>query len=126
MTVRVPPLLADVFANIVNSPDAQRTIDMARKEAQIRQRFARHILPEDHARCHPASYYVWIPLPPSWTAPSFTKAALGRGVSVWPADMCAPEPTTAARAVRYFIGPIPNKARLMEELEILASLIRRK
>ena len=99
---------------------------MARKEAQSRQKLAENILPEGHAKCHPASYYVWIPLPPNWTANSFAEIALRRGVRVWPGDLFAPEPSIAARAVRYLIGPIPNRARLMEELEIIAMLIRGK
>jgi DNA-binding transcriptional MocR family regulator len=98
MSVRVPPLVADVFTHLINSPDAQRTIDEARHEAGNRQKLAEEILPEENAVCDAASYYVWMPLPSHWTSSSF--------------------------AVRYLIGPVPNKVQLGIELEVLAGLIR--
>lgn len=125
MTVRVPPLIADLFTELMNSPEAQRVIDAARREARSRQKLAEEILPEPNAVCHPASYYVWMPLPSEWTSSSFADTAFRRGIRVWPADLFAPIPSTVPPAVRYLIGPVPNKAQMSKELEVLAGLIRR-
>lgn len=123
MTVRIPPLIADVFTYIMNDPKLQHIFETIQTEAKERQKLAENILPEENAVCHPASYSVWIPLPSNWTSHSFTEAALRNGVRVWPANLFTPEPSLAPQAVRYLIGPVANKARLRDELETLKRLI---
>jgi DNA-binding transcriptional MocR family regulator len=125
MTVRVPPLVADVFTRLMHAADLDRNLKAIRKEAQSRQELAKSLLPEEYAACHPASYYVWLSLPRPWSPQAFAEAALKKGIRVWPSDLFTPDISLAARAVRYLIGIPPNKYRLKEEVTFLAKLLRR-
>ncbi|UCE24704.1 MAG: PLP-dependent aminotransferase family protein [Candidatus Zixiibacteriota bacterium] len=124
-TVRVPPLVAELFAHMMSDGTAQRVISDARREAGERHELAKRILPEGRVVSDPASYYIWILLPERWTASAFALAAMHRGVRVWPSDLFAIDKSSPARAVRYLIGPPANRGLLKQELEVLASLMLR-
>jgi len=125
MMVRIPPLLIEIFKRIVDGPQTQSTIDQVRIEARRRQSLAGKILPSEYARCHPASYQVWISLPDYWSSDSFSREAMSRGVQVWPGEMCAVQsaPPQDTKAVRYLIGMARNRSQLKLELELIASLL---
>ena len=48
------------------------------------------------------------------------------GVQSWPADAYAVEPTNAACAVRFNIGPLPNQAAFAKSVRKLAGLLKEK
>lgn len=74
----VSPLAAQLATTLVTSGRAHEMAQAQRAEAEARQTMARELLGGFDRRAQPASFHVWLKLPPRWTSGD-QFAALARG-----------------------------------------------
>lgn len=116
------PLMTALLTRWIREGTARRVLDGVREEAQARQRVAREVLPAT-AIAHRSGLHVWQPLPGHWDRRRLIEAARRRGLGVTPADAFSTG-GAVPDAVRICLGAVPDRARLREALEALASIIR--
>jgi DNA-binding transcriptional MocR family regulator len=94
-----------------------------RHDAQARQTLGRQLLNGLNVVSHPASYFMWLPLPEDARADQMVRELLSRNVAVSPAE---PFATTSAapHAIRLALGSLDREA-LAGALREVASTIGR-
>jgi DNA-binding transcriptional MocR family regulator len=118
-----PPLMAELFTQLVRDGTAEQLAARQRQEAIVRQRLAREVL---GARAHvaqPASYHLWLPLPPPWRTAEFIEHVGERGVMVDPATAFAVDRARAPHAVRVSLSAAASQDRLRRGLQVLAEAL---
>lgn len=115
------PLMTALSAHWIRIGAARDLLEGVRREAAERQSLAREVLPET-MQGHPNALHVWQPLPSHWERNRLTERARMAGLGVMAADAFSPGGTTP-NAIRIALGAIPERARLVEALSLLARLI---
>jgi len=118
-----PPLLAELFRHWLANGTADRLARAQRIEATARQDLAREILGRHRYCAQPASYHLWLPLPPPWRTAEFTAALRERGVAIDPGSSFAADPANAPHAVRVSLSAAASRERLTRALTILAETL---
>lgn len=116
------PLMTALAAHWIRIGAARDLLDGVRREAAERQSLARQILPAT-MQAHPHALHVWQPLPAHWAGDRLIERAREAGLGVMAADAFSTG-GTAPDAIRIALGAIPERARLVEALGLLAGLIR--
>jgi DNA-binding transcriptional MocR family regulator len=118
-----PPLMAELFRHWLANGTADRLARAQRLEATARQALAREVLGRHHYCAEPASYHLWLPLPPPWRTAEFNAAVRDRGVAVDPGSTFAIDPANAPHAVRVSLSAAASRERLTRALTILAETL---
>jgi DNA-binding transcriptional MocR family regulator len=118
-----PPLLAELFTQLLRDGTAEQLAARQRQEAMKRQRLAREMLGAHALVAQPASYHVWLPLPPPWRTAEFIEHVGARGVMVDPATAFAVDRARAPHAVRVSLSAAASHDRLRRGLQILAEAL---
>jgi len=119
-----PPLMAELFAELVRDGTAERLGLRQRQEAALRQDLARQALAGHAYVAQPSGFHVWLPLPPPWRTMEFVERLAERGVVVEPATAFAVERTRAPHAVRVSLSAAASHDRLRRALDVLAETLR--
>src|SRR5690606_38183162 len=119
-----PPLMAELFAELVRDGTAERLALRQRQEAALRQGLARQALAGHAYVAQPSGFHVWLPLPPPWRTMEFVERLAERGVVVEPATAFAVERTRAPHAVRVSLSAAASHDRLRRALDVLAEALR--
>ena len=118
------PLSAEVAAGWIEDGRARATVARKRAEAAARQEIARAELAGCAFRSAPDAYHLWLELPAGWTGSGFALAAVGRGVSVTPAEAFAVDRGAPAGAVRVGLTGVESREELRAGLRVLAAILR--
>jgi DNA-binding transcriptional MocR family regulator len=118
-----PPLMAELFAQLVRDGTAEQLAARQRQEASVRQRLAREVLGTRAHLAQPTSYHLWLPLPPPWRATEFIAHVAERGVMVDPATAFAVDRARAPHAVRVSLSAAASNDRLRRGLQVLAETL---
>ena len=118
-----PPLLAELFRHWLANGTADRLARAQRLEAGARHALAREVLGRHRYCAQPASYHLWLPLPPPWRTADFTAALRDRGVAIEPGSSFAADPANAPHAVRVSLSAAASRERLTRALTILAETL---
>jgi len=94
-----------------------------RSEVAERQQLAHSLLGQYDDVSHPMSQQVWLTLPEPWGTSEFVDQAAMRGVLVSPAEDFIAGRAPPPHAVRVCLGPIADRGRLEEGLQILAEIL---
>jgi DNA-binding transcriptional MocR family regulator len=123
--IACPALNAEIVAGWIGDGTAAATVAARRRETRARQRRARLLLESCGAtlRSSPESYYVWLELPPSWSADRLSREARERGVGVAPAHIFAVDERRAPNAVRLALSAPTSRRTLDVGLRTLAELL---
>jgi DNA-binding transcriptional MocR family regulator len=118
-----PALMAELFRHWLANGTADRLASAQRVEAAARQALAREVLGQHHFCAQPASYHLWLPLPPPWRTAEFTAAVRDRGVAIDAGSSFAIDPATAPHAVRVSLSGAASRERLRRALAVLAETL---
>lgn len=94
-----------------------------RRDAVRRQRILHRTCPSLRISADPRAYHVWVELPATWRAETFTAAAAERGIAVAPATAFTVGSGHAPNAVRVALAS-PTPKVLGESLAVLDQLVR--
>ncbi|MCZ6753682.1 MAG: PLP-dependent aminotransferase family protein [Gemmatimonadetes bacterium] len=122
-TFSVPTLMGDVVAEWIFDGTADRVMAWKRSEVAERQRLAQSLLGQYDDVSHPMSQQVWLTLPDPWCTSEFVNQAAMRGVLVSPAEDFIAGRAPPPHAVRVCLGPVADRGRLEEGLQILADIL---
>jgi DNA-binding transcriptional MocR family regulator len=118
-----PPLMAELFRHWLANGTADRLARAQRIEASARQTIAREVLGRHRYWAQPASYHLWLPLPPPWRTAEFTAAVRDRGVAIDPGSSFAVDPANAPHAVRVSLSAAASRERLTRALTVVAATL---
>jgi DNA-binding transcriptional MocR family regulator len=118
-----PPLLAELFTQLVRDGTAEQLAIRQRQEAAMRQRIAREVLGGKRYLAGPTSYHLWLPLPAPWRTTEFVEAAREKGVAIDPASAFAVDRARAPHAVRVSLSAAAGHDRLRRGLQVLAEIL---
>ena len=120
----VPPLLADLATELIESGDAQALNGLMRAEMEERHRMTWEALAEYTLHQHDASLYAWLELPESWRAHNFVEAARARGLAIAAGDdFMVGRTDRASRHIRLALGQPASRDQLSEGLAIIRDLL---
>jgi len=122
-TFSVPTLMGDVVAEWIFDGTADRVMSWKRSEVAERQQLAQSLLGQYDDVSHPMSQQVWLTLPEPWCTSEFVDQAAMRGVLVSPAEDFIAGRAPPPHAVRVCLGPVANRERLQEGLQVLAEIL---
>ena len=118
-----PPLMAELFTQLLRDGTAEQLATRQRQEAMVRQRLAREVLGARAHAAQPTSYHLWLPLPPPWRTAEFIEHVSERGVLVDPATAFAVDRARAPHAVRVSLSAAASHDRLRRGLQVLAEAL---
>ncbi len=121
----LPALNVEVAARWIADGTAAAVMDRKRREAAARQDLARDLLPAERLHTAARSYFLWLELPPAWSAERFVRNARDSGVMVAPADAFTVDGCEAPPAVRVSLSAVRNRDALAGGLQVLARLLER-
>ncbi|TPJ64839.1 PLP-dependent aminotransferase family protein [Mesorhizobium sp. B2-7-1] len=120
-TMMAPPLMTGLACEWLRSGLAGEITAAVRAEAQARQEIARNILPEGFVAAE-SSLHLWYPLQSQLRSAEFADIARRRGLAISPAEEFAVG-DDFANGFRLALGATPNRERLKEGLQSLASIL---
>jgi len=120
-TMMAPPLMTGLACEWLRSGLAGEVTNAVRAEAQARQEIARSILPKGFVASG-SSLHLWYPLQSQLRSAELADIARRRGLAISPAEEFAVG-QDFANGFRLALGAMPNRERLMEGLESLASIL---
>ncbi|WP_167449127.1 PLP-dependent aminotransferase family protein [Mesorhizobium hawassense] len=120
-TMMAPPLMTGLACEWLRSGLAGEITAGVRAEAQARQEIARDILPKGFAATS-ASLHLWHPLESQLRSAELADIARRRGLAISPAEEFAVG-EDFANGFRLALGAMPNRERLKEGLQSLASIL---
>lgn len=118
-----PPLMPEIATRWIEDGTAAHLSNWHRAEARARNGMARRILGDRMAATHPASYHLWLPLPPEWRAEAFAARLEAQGVRVLPGEAFAPAGSPPARAIRAGLAAVDDRRQLERALNKMAELL---
>jgi DNA-binding transcriptional MocR family regulator len=118
-----PPLMAELFTQLLRDGTAEQLAARQRQEAAVRQQLAQEVLSAHAYLAQPASYHLWLPLPTPWRTTEFVEIAGERGVVIDPATAFAIDRAGAPHAVRVSLSAAAGHDRLRRGLRILAETL---
>jgi DNA-binding transcriptional MocR family regulator len=116
-----PPLMTGLACEWLRSGLAGEITAAVRAEAQARQEIARNILPKGFAASE-TGLHLWYPLESRLRSAELADIARRRGLAISPAEEFAVGPDFA-NGFRLALGATPNRERLKEGLQSLASIL---
>ena len=122
-TFSVPTLMGDVVAEWIFDGTAERVMSWKRSEVAERQQLAQSLLGRYDDVSHSMSQQVWLTLPDPWCTSEFVDQAAMRGVLVSPAEGFIAGRASPPHAVRVCLGPIADRRRLEQGLQVLAEIL---
>lgn len=117
-----PPLMAEIAARWIADGTAELLNSQQRAEAEWRQALARQVLAGSDMRSDPNGFHIWLRLPETTRAETFESAARDAGVLLRGSATFAVDAKAAPNAVRLCLSHEPERGRVREGLERLASL----
>ena len=120
-TMMAPPLMTGLACEWLRSGLAGEITNAVRAEAEARQEIARSILPKGFVASG-SSLHLWYPLQSQLRSAELADIARRRGLAISPAEEFAVG-QDFANGFRLALGAMPNRERLMEGLESLASIL---
>lgn len=120
-TLMAPPLMTGLACEWLRSGLAVEITNAVRAEAQARQEIARDILPEGFVASE-SSPHLWYPLQSQLRSTELADIARRRGLAISPAEEFAVG-REFPNGFRLALGATPNRERLKEGLESLASIL---
>jgi DNA-binding transcriptional MocR family regulator len=117
------PLMAELFRHWLANGTADRVARAQRVEATARQALAREVLGRHRYHAQPASYHLWLPLPPPWRTAELIAAVRDRGVALDPGSSFAIDPANAPHAARVSLSAAASRERLSRALTVLAETL---
>ena len=117
------PIMAEILAIWIGSGQAERLLQIRRREAVARQKLARQLLGKFDLETHPASYHLWLRLPEPWRADEFAAEAKRRGAAVTPPTAFVVGRQPVPHSVRVCLGALPDRAKVRRGLSILRELL---
>jgi DNA-binding transcriptional MocR family regulator len=118
-----PPLMAELFTQLLRDGTAEQLAARQRQEAARRQLLAREVLGARAYVAQPTSYHLWLPLPPPWRTAEFIEKLGEQGVMVDPAIAFAVDRARAPHAVRVSLSAAASHDRLRRGLQVLAETL---
>lgn len=116
----VSPLLAEVAARWILSPERERMTRAQRDGLRERHAIARRILGGYGYAGHEDALHGWLPMPGHWRALEFTQIMAAQDIHLKAADVFAVGQFAAPQAVRLCLGaPVPD-GKLEEVLATIA------
>jgi DNA-binding transcriptional MocR family regulator len=127
-TWTAPPLMAGLATRWIMDGTAGRLIVEKRMEARCRQALAAEILNGYEHSAHPASFHLWLKLPPGCRTDDFLVAARERNVLVSPASLfkVGDAATAIPQAVRLCLGAPQRRADLERALRTIVDVLRQR
>lgn len=122
-TFSVPTLMGDVVAEWIFDGTADRIMSWKRSEVAERQQLAQSLLGQYDEVSHAMSQQAWLTLPEPWCTSEFVDQAAMRGVLVSPAEDFIAGRAPPPHAVRACLGPVADRGRLEEGLQVLAEIL---
>ena len=120
-TMMAPPLMTGLACEWLRSGLAGEITAGVRAEAQARQEIARNILSKGFTATD-AGLHLWYPLKSELRSAELADTARRRGLAISPAEEFAVGPDFA-NGLRLALGATPNRERLKEGLQSLASIL---
>jgi DNA-binding transcriptional MocR family regulator len=120
-TMMAPPLMTGLACEWLRSGLAGEITAAVRAEAQARQDIARNILPKGFVASQ-SSLHLWYPLQGELRSAELADIARRRGLAISPAEEFAVG-QNFANGFRLALGATPNRERLTEGLQGLASIL---
>jgi len=120
-TMMAPPLMTGLACEWLRSGLAGEITNAVRAEAEARQEIARSILPKGFVASG-SSLHLWYTLQSQLRSAELADIARRRGLAISPAEEFAVG-QDFANGFRLALGAMPNRERLMEGLESLASIL---
>lgn len=120
-TMMAPPLMTGLACEWLRGGLAGEITAAVRAEAQARQGIARNILPEGFVASE-SSLHLWYPLESQLRSAELADIARRRGLAISPAEEFAVG-DDFANGLRLALGATPNRERLKEGLQSLASIL---
>lgn len=114
-------IAAELAAQLIASGDAGAAAARQREAARERQALAAAALSAAETMTAPTSFHVWLRLPEPWTAASFARHALARGIAVTQGDVFTADGHDP-QAVRLCLCAVPDTAALGRALAEVADL----
>lgn len=127
-TWTAPPLMASVVTHWITDGTADRLMVEKRTEARYRQQLAADMLDGYEHSGHPASFHLWLKLPPGCRTDDFLVAARERNVLVSPASLfkVGDAATAIPQAVRLCIGAPRQRKDLEHALRIVVEILEQR
>ncbi|TPI34847.1 PLP-dependent aminotransferase family protein [Mesorhizobium sp. B3-1-9] len=120
-TMMAPPLMTGLACEWLRSGLAEEITAAVRAEAQARQEIARNILPEGFVESE-SGLHLWYPLESQLRSEELAGTARRRGLAISPAEEFAVG-QEFPNGFRLALGATPNRERLKEGLQGLASIL---
>ncbi len=113
---------AELAARLIDGGHAAQAAARQRAAAAERQTLAARHLPAEQTMAAPSSFHVWLQLPEPWTAASFTRQALAKGIAVTQGDVFTADghDPRAVRLCLCAVEDIPTLTRALRDLADLA------
>ena len=116
--VMASPVTSALAAHWIDTGLADDVLAAIRKESRMRRQIAIDTLPAGTVRGDPASFHLWIDVPPPWTRARIVDWMRGHALGAVPSDaFCLGEPR---EAIRLCLGGAASRAEARRSLEFLA------
>ena len=123
MTAFTSTVAAELFAQLVDSGSADRTVRAKRATVATNRRAAARGLDGLKVHSHPMSPHLWIELPRGGNAHEIAERARMRGLSVLPSASFSPIRRAPVEAIRVSIGATSDARQVESALRTLAALV---
>ena len=118
-----PPLMVEIACRWMADGTADELIRDQQAEAEKRQAMAKIILAGQAMAADARGFHIWLSLPPSLGADTFSAMAAKEGVRVTEGAAFAADGRPWPGAVRLSLGCEPSRERVQRGLEVLAGLL---
>lgn len=118
-TVMASPLTVALATRWIGDGTADAILRFVRAEAAARQAIAREVLHAGSFRGDPASFHIWLSMPPGWTRSAFTGHMRSTRIGVVASDAFAAAPSPP-EAVRICLGGPASRTEVRSALEYAA------
>jgi DNA-binding transcriptional MocR family regulator len=120
------PVTAELASQLILSGAAVEAAERQRTQARRRQRMATERLAGLAVSTHPASFHLWLRVPPAWRPGELTARLADRGVAVTPGEAFAGDPSVeeAHGHVRLCLCAIGSDERFARAIDIVAEVAR--
>lgn len=118
------PLLAEIANRWINDSTASSTLLARIEEAKVRCEMARRILGKSFVRKGMTNFYIWIDLPPEWTAELFICEAFQNNIAVLGDGSFRVIPHPSCPGIRLGLGGDTTREDLENGLMKLAEMLK--
>lgn len=119
----VSPIGPEIVGIWTEAGTADRTIQLKRREAAVRQRLAAKVFAAHRTLAHPNALHLWLWLPLGWQADELAAQARQQNIAVTPSSAFWMGSKQPRQAIRIALGGVDSRKELKRGLERLAQLI---